>query len=217
MLAHRLNGLRVAESVLLGAAHGGIPVAFEIARALLVPMDVIAVRRIVPAQRPQLTLGALAEDGARTPPAVMLPGLTHCGAEETAAALRTASTQVDRMARVYRARQPQLSLAGRTAVIVDDGVTTSATAWACCALARARGADRVVFAAPVIPADAVSGLYEVADEIVSVVTPPQMSAVSQWFEHYPRVTDSDVLELLSAAGLLPTAQGPARAGVARAS
>ncbi len=217
MLAHRLNGLCAAESVVLGAAHGGIPVAFEIARALLIPLDVIAVHRIIPAQRPQLTLGALAEGGTRTPPSVLLPGLTHCGAEETAAAVRNASTQVDRMVRLYRAQQPQLSLVGRTAVIVDDGVVTSSTAWASCALARARGANRVVFAAPMIPADAVSGLYEVADEIASVVTPPRVSTVSQWFARYPRVTDSEVLELLRAAGRLPTAHGSTGAGVARAS
>lgn len=201
MLAHRLSGVCADEAVVLGITRGGVPVAREVSRLLAIPMDVLVARRVTPADR-RLTLGAVAESGE--------PLLRHAihrfGPDQLAEFVRCAEAHVSREVAVYRMRHAPVPLVDRTAILVDDGVVTSATARVACRLARSRGARRVVFAAPVIPADAVVVLSDLADELPRAVTPPRATAVRDWYVDFPAVTEADVL------GLLGPADEPATAG-----
>ncbi|MGA8114772.1 MAG: phosphoribosyltransferase family protein [Actinocatenispora sp.] len=202
MLIHRLGHLRTDESVVLGVVRGGVPLAYEISQAMGMPLDVMLVRRMTVRNRPGVTMGALTEDGVRTP-SRGLPGVSRCGLSDTTAAERVATAELSRMVGLYRSAEPPMRLDGRTAVVVDDGVISTATAWASCRAARARGAARVVFAAPVIAPDAIACLAAVADETARLVAPPTVSTIASWYEEGRPVTDEQALALL---GRSPTGQ-----------
>ncbi|MGA8114001.1 MAG: phosphoribosyltransferase family protein [Actinocatenispora sp.] len=195
LLVHRLAHIRPSDAIILGVARGGVPVAYEISCALSVPLDVIVVRRLTVPQHSSLTVGAVTEDGIRTPDHG-LPWVRRCGPADTASAETWARTEVARMTQLYRDHREAPRLDGRTAVVVDDAVISTATAWASCRSARARGAERVVFAAPMIAPDAVACLAQVCDEVTNVVAPLRVSSTDTWYEHCPTVTDDEVLLLL---------------------
>jgi len=152
----------------LGLPRGGVPVALEVARTLGAPLDVIVVRKVGVPFQPELGMGAVREDGVR----VMNRGvvrLARVPADELAAVQAREQAQVD--AARYRVCQPREPLAGRTAVVVDDGIATGSTARAACQVARAHGAARVVLAVPVAPRGWQARIAGAADELVCVHTP----------------------------------------------
>lgn len=206
MLVRRLGHLRLSESVILGVPRGGVPVATEIAQTLSVPLDVVVVGHLTLPERPARTLGALTEDGIRTTGG-SLPGVYRCRAAELAAAASRARDELSRMASLYRAGRTPMDLHGCTAVVVDDGVVSADIAWASCRAARARGAQRVVFATPVISPDAIACLSPVADECVRLAAPPTVRQLSDWYERFPSVSDADVVAALEqrGAGRVPAA------------
>lgn len=185
MLAHRLTQVCRAESVVLGVAAGGVIVADTVARRLGVPLDVVVVHRLRASDPPHATLGAATEGrivvGDRPPPD----------------GVRAALAAIDRRSRRFHQEHASVCLTDRTAIVVDDGVMTGATARAACLLARRRGARRVVFAAPVMPIRAVSDLPDVADELPRIVTASQVPVLSLWYAAYPTVTDQEVIDLLA--------------------
>ncbi|HEY3506411.1 MAG TPA: phosphoribosyltransferase family protein [Actinocatenispora sp.] len=184
MIAHHLAHVCPEESVVLGIARGGVPVAYEVARRLAIPLDVLVVRRIAAARPEGATIGAAGEDGVvvgnRVPPD----------------ALRRARDGIDRQVRAYRARRAAVPLRDRTVIVVDDGIASGATARAACRIVRDRGARRVVFAAPVVPAHVVPELCAVADDLPRIVTPARVPAIAPWYVDFPPLTDDDVGELL---------------------
>jgi predicted phosphoribosyltransferase len=149
-LAARLEYLRGEPVVVLGLPRGGVPVALEVARALGAPLDVIVVRKLGVPFQPELGMGAVGEDGVRVinDEVVREVGVR---ANELAAVQAREQAQVEARAARYRARRPREPLAGRTAIVVDDGIATGATARAACQVARAHGTARVVLAVPVAP------------------------------------------------------------------
>ncbi len=162
-LASRLEFLRGEDVVVLGLPRGGVPVAAEVARALGAPLDVILVRKLgVPAQ-PELGLGAIGESGARVinPEVVRYAKVSEA---EIAQVERKERAELERRARRFRGDQPHVPLAGRIAVIVDDGIATGSTARAACQVARALGAATVVLAVPVAPTTADTALRGDADD-----------------------------------------------------
>src|SRR6185295_9028441 len=132
---------------------GGVVVAFEVARALGAPLDVIVVRKLGVPIQPELAMGAIGEGTTRVLDHAVLraAGVTAEQLEVVEAAERI---ELDRRAQRFRAARPRLDLTGRTVLVVDDGIATGSTARAACQVARAEGAARVVLAVPVAPPDA---------------------------------------------------------------
>ncbi|MFI5525305.1 phosphoribosyltransferase family protein [Streptomyces platensis] len=206
-LAEALQHLEGEEPVVLGLPRGGVPVAFHVARALNAPLDVIVVRKLgVPYQR-ELGFGAIGEGGVR----VISDDIVRRGRLEQAdlASVEHAeAAELARQAERFRAGRPRLSLEGRTAIVVDDGIATGATAAAACQVVRAQGAARVVLAVPVAPPDAAERLRTAADEFVCLSTPFAFSAVGEWYRDFSQTPDDEVVALL--------AQAAAGAGTERA-
>jgi putative phosphoribosyl transferase len=136
----------------------------------------------------------------------------HVTAPELAAAEDVEQREVARRARRFRAGKEPLSLAGRTAVVVDDGVATGATARAACLVARARGAARVELVVPVCAPDAAEALRDVCDAVRSLVVPRHLHSVGEWYEHFPQTTDEQVLDALRRTRSAGSGQRSRRAG-----
>ncbi|HUH80380.1 MAG TPA: phosphoribosyltransferase family protein [Solirubrobacteraceae bacterium] len=198
-LAALLERFRDELPVVVGMPRGGVPVAAEVARELNAPLDVVVVRKVGAPQNPEYALGAVAEGGVQV--------LSY----ETAAALglsdRDLKTLVARVedelserTRLYRGTSPPLSVAGRTAILVDDGLATGRSAHAAIASLRGRGAARVILAVPVAAPSSVDALRELADEIVCVEMPEDMWAVGAWYEDFHPTSDEEVVALLAELG-----------------
>jgi uncharacterized protein (TIGR00369 family) len=206
-LASRLQFLRDEDVVVLGLPRGGVPVAAEVARALGAPLDVILVRKLgVPAQ-PELGLGAIGESGARVINSEVVR-YAQVSEAEIAQVERKERAELQRRAQRFRGDAPHQPLAGRTAVIVDDGIATGSTARAACQVARALGAATVVLAAPVAPPLSDRTLRGAADEVICLEMPERFLAIGEWYEDFSQTSDEEVVALLRAA------QAPAGTAVA---
>lgn len=197
-LAAALGRLALSQPVALGLPRGGVVVAAEVAAGLGCPLDVIVVRKLGAPIQPELAMGAIAEGGVR----VLDGGVARevgADAEAIARVERRERDLLEARVRLYREGRPRERLEGRTAIVIDDGIATGATARAACIAARDAGAARVVMAAPVAPRDARAVLADVADEVVVVETPSRFAAVGRWYRNFTATTDDEVVELLRAA------------------
>ena len=214
-LANRLQFLSGEDVVVLGLPRGGVPVAAAVARALSAPLDVILVRKLgVPAQ-PELGLGAIGESGARVINQEVVR-YAHVSEAQIAQVEAKERAELQRRAQRFRGDAPHVPLAGRTAVIVDDGIATGSTARAACQVARALGAAAVVLAVPVAPPSADRALRGDADEVICLEMPDRFLAIGEWYEDFAQTSDEEVVALLRAAHAGPGAQAgpgaPAGAG-----
>ncbi len=196
-LARRLEHLRAERPVVVGLPRGGVPVAAEVAAALGVPLDVIVVRKLGVPFQPELGMGAVGEGGVRVlnDDIVALARVSTGDIEQVAARERG---EVERRARLFREGHEAMPLAGRTVIVVDDGIATGGTARAALQVARAHGARRVVLAVPVAPGDTLADLSRDADEIVCLSIPEDMMAVGLWYENFTQTTDEEVRAALAA-------------------
>jgi uncharacterized protein (TIGR00369 family) len=212
-LASRLQFLRGEDVVVLGLPRGGVPVAAAVARALGAPLDVILVRKLgVPAQ-PELGLGAIGESGARVINSEVVR-YAHVSEEQIAQVEAKERAELQRRAQRFRGDAPHVPLAGRTAIIVDDGIATGSTARAACQVARALGAAAVVLAVPVAPPSADRTLRGDADEVICLEMPDRFLAIGEWYEDFAQTSDEEVVALLRAAQAGPgLPAGPGTAGV----
>ncbi|GGY83012.1 phosphoribosyltransferase [Streptomyces nitrosporeus] len=206
-LAEELGHLRSGDPVVLGLPRGGVPVAFEVARALGAPLDVTVVRKLGVPYHPELGFGAIGEDGTRVISADIVRR-AGVGDEQIAEVERAEEAELARRAHAYRAGRPRLPLAGRTVIVVDDGIATGATARAACQVVRAQGAGRVVLAVPVASPEVVERLREDVDEVVCVSTPVPLASVGEWYRDFSQTADDEVVALLARA----TGGGPREAG-----
>lgn len=197
-LAGDLQHLRGTDVVVLGLPRGGVPVAAAVADALDAPLDVILVRKIGVPSRPELAMGAVGEGGVVVLNDDVLAD-APLGGPELAELTRRARVEVERRARRLRRGRPPRALAGRTAVLVDDGIATGATARAACRVARALGAARVVLAAPVCAPEAAALLRGETDELVCPLRPRAFGSVGRWYEDFEQVGDRAVADLLRRA------------------
>src|ERR1700733_14986474 len=219
LLASQLTIERGAGTVVLGLPRGGVPVAYEIARALDAPLDVILVRKVgLPAQ-PELAMGAIGEDGVRVVNADVVEA-EHVSDREFAAVEERERAELSRRAARYRAGHPRVPLTGKTAIVVDDGIATGSTARAACQVARAHGASWVVLAVPVAPQASLDALASSADEVLAAEVPEPFLAIGQWYQDFTQTSDAEVVELLRRSGKgpgSPAAAAPAdREGIVMA-
>jgi len=197
-LAQRLDFLRGQDVVVLGLPRGGVPVAFEVAKALQVPLDVLVVRKLGVPFQPELAFGAIGEDGVRVinDDVVRVADLND---KDMAAVEDAQRAELQRRSERFRRGHERVSLTGRTAVIVDDGVATGATAKAACQVARAHGASRVVLAAPIGAVDIAERFAGYADEVVCLVRPELFFGVGQGYRNFSQTSDEEVIALLDRA------------------
>lgn len=181
--------------VVVGLPRGGVPVAAEVARAIGAPLDVIVVRKLGVPYQPELGMGAIGEAGVRV---INQSVLRQSGVSEAdlAEVERRERAELERRADKFRGNRPRESLAGRTVIVVDDGIATGSTARAACQVARAAGATRVVLATPVAPPDVVGSFDDVADEVVCLSTPEPFFAIGQFYADFGQTSDAEVVELL---------------------
>lgn len=209
-LAEALRHLVREDPVVLGLPRGGVPVAFQVARALGAPLDVIVVRKLgVPSHR-ELGFGAIGEGGVRVINDDIVR-LGRVGHEELAAVERAETAALASQARRFRGDRPRVPLDGRSVIVVDDGIATGATAAVACEVVRAHGSARVVLAVPVAPPDAVARLRTQADEVVCLSTPSAFRAVGEWYQDFSQTPDEEVLTLLTQAADRAAARPPAGA------
>ncbi|WIX98248.1 phosphoribosyltransferase family protein [Amycolatopsis mongoliensis] len=194
-LAEALEEFRGPDVVVLGLPRGGVPVAFEVARALDAPLDVLVVRKIGIPFQPELAMGAIGEGGVRVTDPEMMQACEVTEAELNCAE-RAERAELGRRVRRFRGGRAREPIDGRVALIVDDGVATGSTARAACRVARAEGAARVVLAVPVGAPDSVAALEADADHVVCLEAPAWFAAVGQWYDHFSQVRDEEVLDLL---------------------
>ncbi|MCV7280963.1 phosphoribosyltransferase [Mycolicibacterium flavescens] len=197
MLAAELESYRDRDAVVLGLARGGVPVGWQVARALGAPLDVFLVRKLGVPQWQELAMGALASGGG----VVINDNLVRSLGirdEDIEAAIARETEELHRRERAYRGDRPPADIENRVVILVDDGIATGASMLAAVRAVRAQNPARVVVAVPVGPASTCSELAREADDVVCASTPPGFEAVGQVFEDFHQVTDDEVRELLAA-------------------
>lgn len=196
-LAARLSEKRYADPVVLALPRGGLPVAAEVARALGAPLDLVLVRKIgLPAQ-PELAIGAVV-DGER-PEVVVNEATRGLVSPERFAELEARQLrEIERRRRLYLGERPRAPVAGRTAIVIDDGLATGATARAALHALRRQDPAKLVLAVPVAPPDTLSELTGEADEIVCLHAPSLFYAIGQFYGDFGQLEDAEVQRILAA-------------------
>ena len=198
-LAERLAAYANWPGVLvLALPRGGVPVAYEVARALRAPLDVFLVRKLGVPGHEELALGAVAADGVRVLNRQVVDALRIPDSViETVTAQEM--EELSRRERLYRGNRPAPEIQGRTVILVDDGLATGATMLAAVTAMRRHSAARVVVAVPIAALETCDQLRGEADEVVCAATPEPFHAVGLWYEDFSQTTDEEVRELLDLA------------------
>jgi putative phosphoribosyl transferase len=182
--------------VVLGLPRGGVPVAAEVARALRAPLDVLVVRKLGAPGQEELAIGAIGEGGVRVLNEELVRNL-GLGEQEIDRMAAREERELERRVAAYRGDHEALEVEGKIVIVVDDGVATGATMRAGLQSLRARGAAKIVAAAPVGAEDSVAALANDADEVVVLQTPAWFRAVGQWYENFGQTTDDEVRVVLA--------------------
>ena len=183
--------------VVLALPRGGVPVAFEVAKALHAPLDVFIVRKLgVPGQE-EYAMGAIATGGVR----VMNPGVAGLGISQPAieAVVAHEQKELERRERLYRGTRAPLELEGRVVILVDDGLATGSTMRAAAVAVKQSRPKRVVVAVPVAALETCEDFRHEVDEVICAATPEPFRAVGLWYEHFNQTSDEEVHALLEAA------------------
>jgi predicted phosphoribosyltransferase len=199
-LAEKLAAYANRPDVLvLALPRGGVPVGFEVARELGAPLDVFLVRKLGVPGYEELAMGAVATGGVRVLNDEIVRGLGISEHEIDAAAARELQ-ELARRQRLYRGDRPLPDIAGRTIILVDDGLATGATMRAAIAAVRQPQPARIVVAVPTASPDTCEALKAEADDVVCAMTPEPFLAVGHWYEDFTQTTDDEVRELLARGG-----------------
>jgi len=185
-------------AIVLALPRGGVPVAFAVATALGLELDLLLVRKLGLPYQPEFAIGAVGSGGVQVlQPGV--PGLMGVTQEEIDAITARELAEIERRARLYRGGRPEPQLAQRPVIIVDDGIATGSTMEAAVQIARQRQAARVIVAVPVAPPDTLDRLEPDVDELVCLLSPLRFRAVSQWYDVFDQTSDEEVQDLLALA------------------
>src|SRR5687768_11331665 len=199
-LARRLDHLRDEEDlIVLALPRGGVPVAYEVARALDAPLDVFVVRKLGVPGHEELAMGAIATGGVRVlNEEVVRPlGIPRAVIDQVT---RLEMQELQRREELYRGNRPPANVRGKTVILIDDGLATGSTMHAAAAALRQLRPERLVVAVPTAAPDTCDAFRSVVDEVVCATTPQPFHAVGAWYEDFSQTTDDEVREYLAAAG-----------------
>jgi predicted phosphoribosyltransferase len=182
--------------LILALPRGGVPVAYEVARALHAPFDVFLVRKLGFPGHPELAMGAIATGGVRILDWQLIR-MYDVRAEAIERVTAAERREMDRRERLYRDGRPPPDVSGRTVILVDDGLATGSTMRAAVEALREEGAKKIVVAVPVAAPDTCAAMKDEVDEIVCALTPEPFRAVGIWYADFSETTDEEVRDLLS--------------------
>ena len=206
-LAERLRVYAGRDDVLvLGLPRGGLPVAYEVARALGAALDVFVVRKLGAPQQPELAMGAIASGGVR----VLNDDVVRwyrIPQEAIEAVAQGEGRELARRERAYRNGRPAVPIEGKLVILVDDGLATGSTMRAAITAIRRLNPSRVIVGVPVGARETCAELGAVADEVVCVQMPAAFQAVGAWYEDFAQTTDDEVTRLLQTSGDVSSASG----------
>jgi predicted phosphoribosyltransferase len=199
-LAEKLRYLEHSQPLVLALPRGGVPVGIEVASALRAPLDLLLVRKIGVPWHPELAAGAVI-NGARPRTVINEDVVRAAGVSESdiARIVEAELAKIERRRRLWLSDRPHVSIAGHTAIVVDDGIATGASARVALQAVRAEKAARVVLATPVAPAETAEMLRAECDDLVCLATPEDFMAVGIYYEDFHQVDDQEVQELLQHA------------------
>lgn len=183
------------DAIVLALPRGGVPVGYEIAEALHVPLDVFVVRKLGLPWQEELAMGALASGNVRVLDEDLIR-VARVTPEDVARVTAVEQAELERRERRYRGDRPFPHLQGRTIILVDDGLATGSTMRAAVAALRKEQPARIVVAVPVSATETCDAFRDIADEIICAETPEPFQAVGLWYEDFSQTTDDEVHELL---------------------
>jgi len=184
--------------VVLGAPRGGVPVAFEVAADLRLPLDVLVLRKLGVPGREELAFGAIASGGVRVLDRDTVEGLGITGLD-IERVTRAEKHELERRERAYRGGRPPLDVNGLTVILVDDGIATGSSMRAAILTLRQMNPERIVIAIPVAPPSTCKRLQSEVDELVCVEMPEPFYGVAQFYDDFSQVSDKEVKQLLESA------------------
>ncbi|OIQ83915.1 putative phosphoribosyl transferasec [mine drainage metagenome] len=199
LLAEKLRTYRGRAGLLVFALpRGGVPVGYEVAKALGAELDVLIVRKLGVPNQSELAMGAISSGDALylNEQIIKLAGITPSDVDHV---LEQERNELARRERLYRGTKPMVEVDGRTVIVVDDGIATGASMRAALLALRGKNPKRLIIAVPVAPADAKERFQDVADEFVSVMNPIDFQAVGQFYEDFSATEDEEVRSLLAEA------------------
>ena len=182
--------------LVLGLPRGGLPVAYEVARALDAPLDVFLVRKLGVPGHEELAMGAIASGGVRVLNEEIVGGLA-IPPEVIDQVARQEGHELERRERRYREGRPPPDLGGRTAILVDDGLATGSSMHAAILAARSQSPRSIVVAVPVAPPPTCAALASLADDVVCLLMPEHFAAVGFWYDDFGQTADEEVQQLLA--------------------
>jgi putative phosphoribosyl transferase len=189
-----------ANVIVLGLPRGGVPVAFEVAKALRAPLDVFVVRKLGTPGRPELAMGAIATGGARVVNEEVVGGL-GIPMEMIDAVTEKETQELKRRQLAYRGSCSGPAVCGKTAILIDDGIATGSTMRAAVRALRAQEPARLIVAVPTVAGSTCSELLPEVDELVALMTPERFYGVGEWYEDFSQTSDAEVTDLLERARL----------------
>ena len=199
-MAEKLSKYAGRDDVMvLGLARGGVPVAYEVASHLHLPLDVFIVRKLGVPGYGELAMGAIASDGVRVLNEDVVRALEPHAEKILEAVTAREGAELERRELEYRDNRPPLEVRGRVVILVDDGLATGASMRAAAAALRQKGAAKIVVAVPVGAPDTCREFEEEVDETICAIAPENFHGVGQFYEDFSQTSDDEVRELLAGA------------------
>jgi putative phosphoribosyl transferase len=191
---------RQKDALVLALPRGGVPVAFEIARELSLPLDVFLVRKIGLPEQPELAIGAIASGGTTFLNQPLIERFNVSG-EDLRESIQRETIELERRERIYRRSAQPPSFFDETVILVDDGLATGASMLVAVRALRKLGCRKIVIAVPVGAAETCESFRSIVDDVVCACIPSNLDAVGRWYENFAQTTDEEVIGLLRSAGL----------------
>jgi len=199
LLAGRLaHHAHEPDAIVLALPRGGVPIGYAIAQRLGIALDILIVRKLGLPRHEEFAMGAVGSGGVRVlQPGV--PGLMGVTEQEVEAVTARELAELERRERAYRGDRAPLDLAGRSVILVDDGIATGSTMLAAIQVARRMQPRALALAIPVAPPETLRTLASQVDELVCLAAPPRFRSVGQWYDRFDQASDAQVQDLLTAA------------------